>query len=208
MSRFCTSSPVARTCSGCPHNLGGGQGLDLLRRAGWDGRPFVTLAFGTRGYNKRWFPERETWPALARLLVGQGILPVWLGGPDEVALGQELASDAAGSLDLTGKTSIPEACAIQASAYGNVAVDTGLAHTAAATGRPTVVIVGASSENLVSPVGPEVVLLRGCAVDRRPGEFQGLETFGSVTHRVPVLRVLNALHALAGSAEGKLLSRA
>jgi ADP-heptose:LPS heptosyltransferase len=188
-----------------PHNLGGGKGLDLLAEAGWDGRPFVTLAFGTRGQNKRWFPETQKWPALARMLAEQGLAPVWLGGPDEVPLGRELASASPGSLDLCGRTSIAEACAIQARAYGNISVDTGLAHTAAATGRPTVVLMGASMEHLIAPVGPEVVLLRGSAVDSRPGESEGFDTWGAVTHRVPPLRALNALHALARSAAGTSL---
>ncbi len=189
-----------------PHNLGGAKGLDLLRAAGWDGRPYVTLAFGTRGYNKRWFPEQEKWPALATMLAEQGLVPVWLGGPDEVDLGRQLAAAAPGSIDLCGQTTIPEACALQAAAYGNIAVDTGLAHTAAATGRPTVALMGASADHLISPVGPEVVLLRGSAVDSRPGESEGFDTHGAVGHRVPPLRALNALHALARAAQGKALA--
>ncbi|MBI4913333.1 MAG: glycosyltransferase family 9 protein [Acidobacteria bacterium] len=188
-----------------PDQLGGRAGLDKLRAAGWDGRPFVGLAFGTRGYNKRWFPERETWPALARLLQAQGLDAVWLGGPDEAELGRELAALAPGSHDLTGRTSLPEALAIQHEAYGNVAVDTGLAHTAAATGRPLAALMGGSPDHLIAPVGPRVALLRGSAVDNRPGESEGFDTVGSSAHRTSPLRVLNALHALAREARGEAL---
>lgn len=188
-----------------PASLGGAGGAEKLRRAGWDGRPYVTLAFGTRGMNKRWFPEREKWPGLARLLGEQGFSVVWLGGPDEVPLGRELAALSPGSLDLTGQTSIPEALAIQAEAYGNVAVDTGLAHTGAATGAPMVVLMGGSMEHLIAPVGPQVVTLRGSAVDSRDGESEGFDTWNAVAHRVSPLHVRNCLTALAHAAQGRTL---
>ena len=188
-----------------PDQLGGLAGPDKLRAAGWDGRPYVPLAFGTRGYNKRWFPERDKWPALAKMLQEQGFAAVWLGGPDEVPLGRELSALAPGSLDLTGATTIPEALAIQHGAYGNVAVDTGLAHTAAATGRPCVVLMGDSPDQLISPVGPMVGILRGSPVDNRPGESEGFDTCGSVAHRVAPVRVVNALHALVREGAGIVL---
>jgi ADP-heptose:LPS heptosyltransferase len=178
------------------HNLGGRRGLDLLRAAGWQGEPYVTLAFGTRGHTKRWFPEHQTWPGLALALQAKGYCCVWMGGPDEVSLGRELATLAPGSLDLCGQTTLPEACAIQAEAAGNVAVDTGLAHTAAATGRPTLTIMGDSPEPLIAPVGPRAITLRGSAVDSFRGESDGFETFGSVAHRVHPDRVLRLLEAL------------
>ena len=45
-----------------------------------------------------------------RLLLARGVRPVLLGGPDEVALGAELAALVPGALNLTGLTTIPEAC--------------------------------------------------------------------------------------------------
>jgi ADP-heptose:LPS heptosyltransferase len=198
-----TGSSRLELCPLGPFNLGGEGGLDLLRAKGWDGGPFVTLAFGTRGDSKRWVPERHKWPRLARLLQEQGLTPVWLGGPDERALGAELAGLAPGSLDLTGLTTIPQACAIQSRAYGNVAVDTGLAHTAAATGRPTVTLIAHTPEQLISPQGPCTLTLRGQLLDS-PGQetpFMG----GAAAHRIPPERVANALHALAAEAEGARL---
>ena len=177
-------------------NLGGHRGLDLLRSGGWTGGPFVTLSFGTRGFGKRWFPELEKWSTLAALLAAKGYQSVWLGGPDEVALGQQLAALSPGSINLTGRTSLPEACAIQEQAAGNVAVDTGLAHTAAATGRPTLTLMGMSPEPLIAPLGPKAVAVRGSAVDSFPGESEGFETHGSVAHRVHPERVVRLLEAL------------
>jgi ADP-heptose:LPS heptosyltransferase len=191
-----------------PDNLGGLAGLDKLRARGWDGRPFVTLAFGTRGHGKRWFPELDKWPRLAGLLQEQGLGVVWLGGPDEVSIGNQLAAAAPGSFDLTGQTTLPEACAIQHAAYGNIAIDTGLAHTAAATGQPTVVLMGHSQENLIAPVGPFVILLRGSAVDNHAGESAGIEAHGSVAHRINPERVINTLHGLVMEARRRLVAPA
>jgi heptosyltransferase-2 len=184
-----------------PERLGGAGGPEQLRQAGWDGRPYVTLAFGTRGFNKRWFPERQKWPELARLLMDQGLAVVWLGGPDERELGAELASLApAGTFNMAGLTTIPEACAIQAGAYGNVAIDTGLAHTAAATGRPTLTLIGGSPEHLISPLGPFAITLRGPAVDMAQGEAEG-DPCGASSHRIHPGRVLKILQTLAREAQ-------
>lgn len=200
-----TGDPSVTWLPMTPERFGGHQGLPKLRAAGWDGRPFVTLAFGTRGPSKRWFPEREKWPELARLLLAQGYTPVWLGGPDERALGAELAALAPGSLDLTGQTSLPEACAIQHAAYGNIAIDTGLAHTAAGSGSPTVCVNGHSPEPHVHPVGPRVIMIRGPLVDAADGQSEGAENPWSSAHRLSPLRVLNLLHALTAEAEGRSL---
>lgn len=180
-----------------PALLGGRKGVDKLRAAGWDGGNYATLAFGTRGYNKRWFPEHYTWPELMRLLLARGIRPVLLGGPDEVPLGGELAALVPGALDLTGHTTMPEACAVQAAAWGNVAIDTGLAHLAAATGRPTVTIFGPSPELWANPIGPLSMALRGCAVDCDPAVRADFPTYGSAAHRITPSRVMQVLELLA-----------
>lgn len=182
------------------HNRGGARGPEILRAAGWTGEPYVTLAFGTRGYVKRWFPETRTWPELARCLSAEGFRCVWLGGPEEVLLGKEIAALAPGSVNLTGMTSLPEACAIQEAAAGNVAIDTGLAHTAAATGRPTLTLMGHSPGPLIAPVGPRAVAIRGSAVDSYPGESEGFDTHGSVALRVHPDRVVRLLDALMSEA--------
>ncbi|MFN7957762.1 MAG: glycosyltransferase family 9 protein [Holophagaceae bacterium] len=186
-----------------PAQFGGQGGFDLLREAGWKGGPFVTLSFGTRGYNKRWFPEISQWTGLARLAQEAGLEVVWLGGPDEVPLGAQLAAQAPGSLNLTGRTTIPQACAIQSEAWGNVAVDTGLAHTAAGTGRPTLTINGASPEQLINPLGPFALSVRGPCVDVGEPPPHGPEVdLDSTAFRVSPLRVWNLLQGLVAEADG------
>ncbi|HJW09670.1 MAG TPA: glycosyltransferase family 9 protein [Holophagaceae bacterium] len=192
-----------------PELFGGRKGLDTLRTAGWRGGPFATLAFGTRGEPKRWFPEVEKWSTLAKLLRVLDLDVVLLGGPDEAPLGAAIAAQAPGALNLVGRTSIPEACAIQHAAYGNVALDTGLAHTAAATGRPTVCLNmhrprgpfrGEDiNEAHISPVGPHVVTLRPPWMDAADESGESL----SGSHRLEPLRVANLLQALAAEARGQ-----
>jgi len=179
-----------------PALLGGHQGPDKLRAEGWTGEPYATLAFGTRGFGKRWFPEDRTWPQVMRLLQARGIRPVLLGGPDEAPLGAELAAAVPGTLNLAGKTTLPEACAVQSGAWGNVAVDTGLAHTAAATGRPTVTVFGPSPEVWVNPIGPRALTLRGPDVDCDPAVRSDFPTHGSSAHRVAPERVMQVLELL------------
>lgn len=186
-----------------PDRIGGSAGMDLLRSLGWSGEPYVALAFGTRVANKRWFPEEETWPRLARLLMDQGFRIVWLGGPDEVPLGARLAALVPGSLDATGRTSIPEACAIQFHAYGTVAVDTGLAHTSAAAGRPTVTLFGPTIESFVSPQGPHALTLRPPAVDVVDGPTGTSE---NGTHRLNPERVARLLHLLASETAPEIVA--
>jgi ADP-heptose:LPS heptosyltransferase len=181
-----------------PERFGGHGALDKLRAAGWDGRPYVTLAFGTRGWSKRWFPERRTWPELAGILLEQGLVPVLLADGSERELGAELhALCPAGTLCLVDRTTIPEAAALQYHAYGNIAVDTGLAHTGAATGRPMVVVNGQSPESHCWPTGPSATMLRGVMIDLEPADSEGITFLESSAHRLHPRRVAAMLHALA-----------
>jgi len=188
-----------------PGAVGGSSGLDRLKASGWKGGPYACMAFGTRGDSKRWMPEVETWPLLARLLLAQGLDVVWLGSPGERALGQELSARAPGSLDLTGQTTIPEAFALEAGAYGTIAVDTGLAHLSAAAGRPTVTINSHSPEALIQPIGPFSMMLTGPMLDLLPGQSRDWTVGTPSMRRLPAVRVANCLHALAAEASGAAL---
>ena len=186
-----------------PDQLGGLSGLEKLQAAGWKGEPYITLAVGTRGLAKRWFPEAEKWPALARILQQRGFTPVWLGSADECPLVNQLAAAVPGSLDLSGRTTLPEACAIQFRAAGQVSIDTGLAHTAAAMGIPVVTLIGASTEALINPLGPYAISLRGPALDLAPGQA-AYETHGSEAHRIAPERVAELLGVLMRERQGRI----
>ncbi len=200
-----TGSPKLTWMPMLPEQFGGHAGPDKLRAAGWRGEPYVTLSFGTRGFNKRWFPERLRWAGLAKLVQAKGLVVVWLGGPDEVELGGILTDLVPGSLNLTGQTTIPEACAIQSRAWGNVAVDTGLAHTAAGTGSPTVTVNGASPEQLINPLGPFALSVRGPCIDVSERlSFEGVPELETTAFRVSPQRVWNLLQALVEESGGQV----
>jgi len=187
-----------------PERFGGQGGLEKLRAAGWKGEPYVTLAFGTRGFAKRWFPEEETWPALARLLRARDLGVVLLGGADECELGHRIATMVPGCYNLSGQTSIPEACALQYGAAGNVGLDTGLVHTAAATGRPTVMVNSFSPEGLIQPLGPLAISVRGSFLDTQEHPSPDVHVQGATSHRIPPERIMNVLEAMM--AEGRTWS--
>ena len=188
--------------------FGGEGGRAKLQAAGWDGKPYVCLAFGTRGDSKRWFPEQETWPALAKLLLDQGLDVVWLGSPGERELGRTLCERAPGSLDLTGSTTIPEAFAILREAYGTIAIDTGLAHLSAGSGRPTVTLNSHSPEKLIQPIGPFSTMLNGPMVDLFPGQSRGWSVLSPAMLRLPLGRIVSVLHLLARESKGAVLAPA
>ncbi len=186
--------------------LGGVSGIEKLKGAGWDGRGYACLAFGTRGDAKRWLPEKETWPVLARIFLEQGLGVVWLGSPGERALGSELCDSAPGSMDLTGQTTLPEAFSILRGAYGTVAIDTGLAHLSAGAGRPTVTINSHSPETLIQPIGPFSIMIGGPMLDLHPGQSRSWSVISPSMRRFPPERAVNMLHALAAEADGARLT--
>lgn len=182
-----------------PERFGGSSGMDLLRELGWNGEPYIALAFGTRVDIKRWFPEEEKWPELARIFMDRGYRIVWLGGPDEAPLGARLAERVPGSLNATGRTTIPEASAIQYHAFGSVTVDTGLAHTSAATGRPTLAIFGPTFDAACGPQGPHALVLRPPVVDVDPDPHPGQGSCNG-SHRLSAQRVARLFFSLAEEA--------
>ena len=108
---------------------------------------------------KRWPLER--FAALAKKLVELGSVPVILGTEAEHPFGQAIASNAAGTRDLTGKTSLIEIAALARGAAFAVGNDTGPMHLIAATGCPSLVLFsGASDPALCAPRGAQVAILR------------------------------------------------
>jgi ADP-heptose:LPS heptosyltransferase len=145
-----------------PALLGGDGALATLRRQGWDGGPYVVFApYPLPPFPERqWFPPDRPWIRLAALAREAGLTPVLAGGPERREDLDRLAA-ASGCLSMGGRTTLPELLALASQAQGTISVDTGIAHVAGATGRPTVVIFGWGSENKDLPCGPRVIALRG-----------------------------------------------
>ncbi len=126
---------------------------ERLREAGWDGSPFVAAHVASFAHTaKRWDPAR--YAALFDVLSrGRGLVPVLLGSGAEAPLNREVASlpEAARSVDLSGRSTLPEVLGVLSLAALFVGNDSGIAHLAGAVGTPTVVVFGSTDPEATRP---------------------------------------------------------
>jgi heptosyltransferase-1 len=103
----------------------------------------VICPFTTRP-QKHWVSAY--WPQLAeRLRLERGIKTVILGGPENEATGDAMATGhPVAMINMSGKTSIRQAAAVISRASILVGVDTGLTHMGIAFGVPTIAIFGST----------------------------------------------------------------
>jgi heptosyltransferase-2 len=135
-----------------------------------DSDRLVGLHPGSGNPMRRW-PE-ERFAGLGRLLASQGKDIVVFGGPGENDLAGRVASGIGGkAVSFCG--SLEQALALISLCRPFVAADSGLAHCAAALGRPVLAIMGPSDEHSYRPYGPKVRVLTGeaaCRPCHRPGK--------------------------------------
>ena len=106
--------------------------------------------------DKRWPAER--FAALAPLLAARGLTPVVVGSEAEAPLAAPIRAAWPATLDLTGRTTLPDLAAIAARAQLAIGNDTGPMHLAAALGVPAIVLFSAASDPvLAAPRGPAPV---------------------------------------------------
>jgi heptosyltransferase-2 len=128
----------------------------LLARSGLEGRPFAILGPGAAyGPAKRWSTQR--FAALGLQLAARGLAVLVCGAASELEV-CETVSAAIGTQarSLAGATGLPVQAALCARATLVVSNDSGLAHLAAATGAPTVVVFGSTSSAWTAPLGAHV----------------------------------------------------
>ena len=121
--------------------------------------PFAVLVPGAAPHRpaKRW--PAENFGRLAQLLDQGGIRPVVAGSRSETPLAQTIAAACPATLDLTGRTTLPELAALLARATVAIGNDTGPMHLAAAVGTRCVVLFSAESDPaLTAPRGQVTVL--------------------------------------------------
>jgi heptosyltransferase-1 len=127
-------------------------GLDVTRLPPSDlPRPFVLLLHGTKWRTKLWSPQR--WRALARLAAGDGhgvCLP-WQTGAERRRA--EAVAIAAPGARVLPPADLDHIAGVLARAAGVVAVDTGLAHLAAALSVPTVTLYGVTAPGRTGTMG-------------------------------------------------------
>jgi len=154
-----------------------------------DSFPIVALAPGAVGPGKRW-PTRH-YAELARQLTQQGATIWILGGPQEKSLAAEIIRHAGDRAhDLTGPDLRNAILALKAADVA-VSNDSGLMHTAAAVGTPTIGIFGPTDPRLWAPLNPLAAVIEPsrdvpCPACGKPG-------CGNVRHRrtgdIPANRV-------------------
>ncbi|MFO0930535.1 MAG: glycosyltransferase family 9 protein [Gemmataceae bacterium] len=116
-------------------------------------RPWLMVSVGSRWYTKRWPPAHFA-DVLTRATADFGGTAVFLGGSDETALAAAVRGRLTSpSLDLTGRTSLPQLAAVLARADVMLANDTGPLHLAVALGRPVVAPYTCTKAALTGPYG-------------------------------------------------------
>ena len=152
---------------------------DQLAVTGIAETPFPDLSWATADLTRFDLPDRlallipggaahrpgKRWPAsryrdLAAELVKIGVLPVIVGGPDEIALAAEIA-EGTGAKSIAGETSFVEIATLARAALGAIGNDTGPMHIAAISGCPSVVLFSEESDPAITaPRGDDVQILR------------------------------------------------
>ena len=134
------------------------ESLAALGLAAPDAPVLVLCPGADYGPAKRW--PVEHFAALARDRARAGWVVWILGSPRDAAAGLQIAEAAGGRIvDLTGRTSLAQAVALLSLAETVVANDSGLAHVAAALGRRTIVLFGASDPQATAPQSDKATVL-------------------------------------------------
>jgi len=114
-------------------------------------RPWLVVSPGSRWLTKRW-PPLHFAELVRRATREFGGSAIAIGSPDEAALTGEVAV-ATMSLDLGGRTSLPQLVALLSRADAVIANDSGPLHLAAALGRPVVAPYTCTSVRRHGPYG-------------------------------------------------------
>ncbi len=114
-------------------------------------RPYVVLVPGARWDTKKW--PADCFAALADLLRKDGKEVILAGGPEDIALGAEIARMSPGTVDMTGKTTLRELGALIQHCTAYISGDTGPLFIAAAMKRPLIAMYGPTRPDRTGPYG-------------------------------------------------------
>lgn len=139
---------------------------------------FIALCPFTTRPQKHWM--EDYWPQLAQRLRAAGRGPcVLFGGPgDRAAADRIMAAMPAGTLDLVGRTRLPEVPALLEQAGLVIGVDTGLTHVGIALRRPVLALFGSTCPYLRGAESPLTVMYDAlpCAPCKRNPTCNGAYT--------------------------------
>ncbi|MBZ0189696.1 MAG: glycosyltransferase family 9 protein [Candidatus Obscuribacterales bacterium] len=119
-----------------------------MKKLKWLG---IVCGVGAKRPHRGW--QKNNWLMFLKHLEDKNdVLPILIGGPEEISLGADIESSAGGKLiNLCGKLNLEETAALIKACQLVIACDTGPAHIAVATGTPVIGIYGAT---LLSRSGP------------------------------------------------------
>jgi ADP-heptose:LPS heptosyltransferase len=118
-------------------------------------RPWLAAAVGSRWMTKRWPPGYFA-TLLRQAQARFGGTAIFLGTPDEQELSAHTARLLSGpSIDVCGRTTLPQLVAVLAEADVVLANDSGPLHLAAALGRPVIAPYTCTKIRLNGPYGAE-----------------------------------------------------
>jgi lipopolysaccharide heptosyltransferase I len=171
-------------------------------------RPVVVLAPTARWRCKQWPAERFAALAAGQLAAGRNVVLVGAPG-EEVAVAAarpagapEAGGDAAGVLDLAGRTRVGQMMAVLAGASAVVAGDSAALHMAAGLGVPTVALFGPTDPRLVGPRGGPTIVLRHVDPGEDPIRYRRLRDDDRHMRRIEGDEVAAAVEAmLAGEGD-------
>lgn len=126
----------------------------LLGQHGWNtGRPYLVVGPGTRWETKQW-PAEHFAAAISRIANETGLPCVLTGMAEERDIAERVAvATSAKTINLAGKTTLPEMIALIADAKAVLMHDSGPMHLATALGKPMVAIYGPTSPARTGPYG-------------------------------------------------------
>lgn len=162
------------------------------------GDGFVAMAPGSIWGTKRW----GKFPALATSAPRDVVV---LGGPEDRALGDAVASAAPRGWNAAGSLSLRTSAAVLERAGALVCNDSLPLHLAQATGTPTVAIFGPTVPQFgFGPTGPHDLIVEVEGLSCRPCSLHGPERCPLGHHRcmvdLDIPRVLHALHTVLARA--------
>jgi ADP-heptose:LPS heptosyltransferase len=133
------------------------------------GRRYYVLVPGAGWPAKQWPAER--FAEVGRILQDRGAAIVVTGSAGEKSLCESLAGRLPSAVTFVGKP-IGQVVALLTGAQGVLANDSGLAHLAAAYGRPTAaVFTGATDPLVYAPLGPAAKAFGADATPEAVAEF-------------------------------------
>lgn len=158
------------------------------------GRPVVVLNPGASAAYRRWPAERFA-EAATRVPRAHEVHFVVVGSSAERPLCQRVCTrTSAPTLNLAGRTSLPELAALLKRCTCMLTADSGPMHLAVAVGTPVVALVGPTDPSLTGPYGPQHLVLDAGA-GRRPKGKWGEHTCRD-PHLLPQIEAAEAAEAV------------